>query len=224
MKRIRILLADDHSVVRSGLRSLFKTTREFSVVGEASDGDEAVKMAARLRPDVVILDISMPKMGGIEATRLIKQKCPDSGVLILTIHSSEEYIYEMMKAGANGYVLKDAEKQQIFNAVKTVAMAEPFFSPDISKVIVEKFVKQAKERPPEIPAVDDKLTRREHEILRLIAQGLTSREIADKLFLSPSTINTHRANLMQKLDIHDTASLVRYAIQQGLLKEESQPL
>lgn len=222
MKRIRILLADDHSVVRSGLRSLFRTTHEFSVVGEASDGEEAVKQAVRLKPDVVIIDISMPKMGGIEATRLIKQKCPDTGVLILTIHSNEEYVYEMMKAGANGYVLKDAEKQQIFSAVKAVAMSQPFFSPDISKVIIEKFVQQPASQPVE-PATNDKLTKREHEILQLIAQGLTSREIANKLFLSPSTINTHRANLMQKLDIHDTASLVRFAMKTGLLQEENQP-
>ncbi|HEY6951101.1 MAG TPA: response regulator transcription factor, partial [Bacteroidota bacterium] len=120
MKKIRVLLADDHSVVRSGLRSLFKTTHEFSVVGEASNGEDAVRMAIRLKPDVVILDISMPKMGGIEATRLIKLKSPETGVLILTIHSTEEYIYEMVRAGANGYVLKDAEKQQIFAAVKAV--------------------------------------------------------------------------------------------------------
>ena len=221
MKRIRILLADDHSVVRSGLRSLFKTGTGFAVVGEVANGEDAVKMVQRLKPDVVILDISMPVMGGIEATRIIKQKFPDVGVLILTIHASEEYIYEMIKAGANGYVLKDAEKHEIFAAVRSVAVAEPFFSSNVSKVIVERIVKKAAPVETKEPAQNENLTKREQEILRMIAKGLTSREIADKLYLSLSTINTHRANLMQKLNIHDTARLVRFAIREGLFKEET---
>ncbi|MBI3003824.1 MAG: response regulator transcription factor [Ignavibacteriales bacterium] len=221
MKKIRIILADDHSVVRSGLRSLFKTTKEFVVVGEASNGEDAVRIAGRLNPDIAILDISMPKLNGIEATRLIKENSPQIKVLILTIHANEEYIYEMIRAGANGYVLKDAEKKEIFTAVRTVAAAEPFFSPNISRLIIEKFVKRAKEPSPEKSLIDQKLTKREQEILRHIAQGLTSREIAEKLYLSASTVNTHRANMMQKLDIHDTASLVRFAIQEGVVKAEA---
>lgn len=218
MKRIKILLADDHSIVRSGLRTLFKATSEFVVVGEAPNGDEAVRQVGRLQPDIAILDISMPKLNGIEATKIIKQRHPEVKVLILTIHENEEYIYEMIRAGANGYVLKDAEKQEIFTAVRTVASAEPFFSPGISKLIIEKFVKRAKEPLPQRGAEHQKLTRREQEVLRLIAQGLTGREIAEKLYLSTSTVNTHRANLMQKLDIHDTAGLVRFAIQQGMVE------
>ncbi len=217
MKKIRILLADDHSIVRSGLRSLFRTTHEFIVVGEASNGDDAVRLAAKLHPDIAIMDISMPKMSGIEATKLIKQRHPDIKVLILTIHDNEEYIYEMIRAGANGYVLKDAEKQEIFTAVRTVASSEPFFSPGVSKLIVEKIAKD-NAAPPRTSSPNLRLTKREEEVLRLVAEGLTSRAIADKLCLSISTINTHRTNLMQKLDIHETAGLVRFAIQEGLMK------
>ncbi|HTR82187.1 MAG TPA: response regulator transcription factor [Bacteroidota bacterium] len=216
MKKIRILLADDHSVVRRGLRSLFRTTRDFVVVGEASNGEEAVRLAKKLNPDMAIVDISMPKMNGIEATRLLKERNREMKVLILTIHDSEEYIYEMIRAGADGYVLKDAEKQEIFSAVRSVASSEPFFSPNVSRLIVEKIAKETKKEP--APASPDlKLTKREEEVLRLISQGLTSKGIADKLSLSVSTINTHRTNLMQKLDIHETAGLVRFAIQHGFL-------
>lgn len=220
MKRIRILLADDHSIVRSGLRSLFRTTREFVVVGEAANGEDAVRLAARLHPDIAIIDISMPKMNGIEATKLIKQRHPDIKVLILTIHENEEYIYEMIRAGANGYVLKDAEKQEIFTAVRTVASSEPFFSPSVSKLIIQNIAKKREEEPRAVNS-NLRLTKREEEVLQLVVQGLTSREIAEKLCLSISTVNTHRTNLMQKLDIHETAGLVRFAIQEGLAKAEA---
>ncbi|MBI2428636.1 MAG: response regulator transcription factor [Ignavibacteriales bacterium] len=220
MKKIRILLADDHSIVRSGLRSLFKTTREFVVVGEASNGEEAVQLAERLRPDIAIVDISMPKMNGIEATRHIKQKNGAVKVLILTIHDNEEYVYELIRAGADGYVLKDAEKQEIFTAVRKVADSEPFFSPGVSKLIIEKIARDSKNHHQATDSVP-RLTKREEEILRLIAHGMTSRKIAEKLCLSTSTVNTHRANLMQKLDIHDTASLVRFAIHKGFVNVKS---
>ncbi len=219
MKRIRILLADDHTVVRNGLRFLFKTNKEFSVVGEAPNGAEAVQMAARLGPDVVILDISMPKMNGIEATRQIREKSPNTKILILTIHVDEQYVQEMIQAGANGYVLKDADRGELFSAVRAVASSEPFFSPHISRLILDRFVRKGK-----APATGrlskeaEKLTRRENEVLRLIAEGLTSKEIAEKLFLSPTTVNTHRANLMQKLGIHDMARLVRFAMEHGLVQ------
>ncbi len=215
-KKIRILLADDHSIVRNGLRSLFRTTRQFVVVGEASNGDEAVALAAKLHPDLAIMDVSMPKLGGIEATRIIKQRHPDIKVLILTIHDNEEYIYEMIRAGANGYVLKDAEKHEIFNAVRTVSESEPFFSSGVSKVIIKKIAEDQREEPKSTG--NSRLTRREEEVLKLVAQGLTSKDIADKLCLSVNTINTHRTNIMQKLDIHETAGLVRFAIQEGLMK------
>lgn len=217
-KKIRILIADDHAVVRSGLQSLLKLAREFVVVGEANNGTDAVKMADELKPDVVLLDISMPIMSGIEATRVIKQKSSGTKVLILTIHASEDFVQEVIQAGADGYVLKHADKEEIFDAIRSVAASEPYFSPDVSKLLIERVMKSAHEPSNHSSRSGDNLTKREQEILCLIAEGFTNREIADKLFLSPSTINTHRTNLMRKLDIHDTAGLVRFAIGEGYVK------
>ncbi len=219
MKKIRILFADDHSIVRNGLRALFRSVPEFSVVGEAEDGETAVQLVAARKPHVAILDISMPKLNGIEATRIIKQNHPGTKVLILTIHEDEAYVQQIIRAGANGYIVKNAEKNEILAAVRSVAQGDPFFSPGISRLMIEKFIQRARgEENIQQPWTTIPLTKRETEILQHIAQGLTSREIAEKLFLSLSTVNTHRANLMQKLDIHDTAGLVRYAIQSGMIK------
>lgn len=220
MKKTKVLIADDHSIVRDGLRALFRRTQEFSIVGEAADGETAVRVASLKKPDVAILDISMPKLNGIEATRIIKQRYPNMKVLILTIHEDEEYVYQIIRAGANGYMLKNAEKKEILAAVRAVLNEEPFFSPGIGKLIIEKFIKRAKEQEEPKSAQKHVLTTREQQILQLIAQGLTSREIATKLFLSLNTVNTHRGNLMQKLDIHDTASLVRYALHHGMVKAQ----
>ncbi len=221
MKKTKILIADDHSIVRTGLRILFRGSQEFTIVGEAADGETAVRWASLKKPDVAILDISMPKLNGIEATRLIRQKYPEMKILILTIHEDEEYVYQMVRAGANGYILKNAEKKEILSAVRAVMKEGQFFSPGISRLIIERFVKRAKEQETYPPSTSDGLTNREQQILGLVAQGLKSREIAEALFLSVSTVNTHRANLMQKLDIHDTATLVRYAVQHGIVKVHS---
>lgn len=221
MKKIKILIADDHSVVRSGLRMLFQRTPEFSIVGEAADGEEVVRLVSEQKPDVAIVDISMPKLNGIEATKIIKEQNPGVKVLILTVHENEGYIYQMMRAGASGYVLKNAEKKEIFDAIHTLVSGGQFFSsPSVSKLLIDGFVKRAKDQEREpISMLQNRpsLTNRETEILGYIAQSLTSREIADKLELSVRTVNTHRANLMQKLNIHDTAGLVRYAIQNGIV-------
>jgi DNA-binding NarL/FixJ family response regulator len=217
MKKIKILIADDHSLVRTGLRQLLEGSAEFSVVGEAESGEEAVRQVAKLKPDIAILDISMPGMSGIEATRTIGRENTGTRVLILTIHESEEYIYQMVRAGASGYVLKDAGRDELFTAVRAVAAGERFFSPGVSKLMVEEFIRRATEQESGPPAPDEVLTNRESEILKHIAEGLTNQQIADKLFISVRTVDTHRTNLMQKLDIHDTASLVRYAIQKGLV-------
>ena len=217
MKKIKILFADDHGIVRDGLRSLFKSDPQFSIVGEAADGAEALSLVAKQRPDVAILDISMPNLNGIEATSLIKKNYPGTKVLILTIHEDEGYIQEMILAGADGYVVKNAEKKEIFDGVRSVANNETFFSPSVSRVLLEGLIKRTRNKEKVVPD-DNKLTRRETEILRLIAEGLTSKEIAEKLFLSISTVNSHRMNMMKKLDIHDTASLVRYAIKQDLVE------
>ena len=218
MKKTKILIADDHSVVRDGLRSLLAGSKEFHIVAEASSGTEALELASKLLPDVAIVDISMPVMNGVELTRALKRNNPAVKVLILTIHESEDYVELMVREGANGYVLKNAERQELFSAIRAVVAGEPFFSPAISKLMVGSFIKQAKgeSKPASLP-----LTKRELEVLRFIAQSLTNKEIAEKLFLSVTTVNTHRTNLMKKLKIHDTAGLVRYVLQQGLDKPQS---
>ncbi|HEV8538639.1 MAG TPA: response regulator transcription factor [Bacteroidota bacterium] len=218
MKKIKILFADDHSVVRSGLRALFQSSPEFDIVGEAGDGEEAIRLWEKHTPDIVLLDITMPKVNGIEATRRIKEKNPDAKVLILTIHEEEQYIFEIIQAGANGYVLKSAEKREIFAAVKAVAGGERFFSSSVSKLIIDGFIRRAEDEIVEPRKTTLALTARETEILRYIALGLSSPEIAKKLFLSVNTVNTHRNNIMQKLGIHDIAGLVRYALQNSLVE------
>jgi two-component system, NarL family, response regulator LiaR len=217
MKKIKILIADDHSLVRTGLRQLLESSDEFSVVGEAESGEEAVQLTLKLKPDIAILDISMPGMNGIEATRTIGRQSQGTRVLILTIHESEEYVYQMVRAGASGYVLKDAGKDELFTAVRAVAGGERFFSPGVSKLMVEEFIRRATDQDSAAPAPDQVLTNRECEVLKHIAEGMTNQQIADKLFISVRTVDTHRTNLMQKLDIHDTASLVRYAIERGIV-------
>lgn len=222
MKKTRLLIADDHSVVRDGLRLVLKSSPEFTIVGEAQDGQEAVELARRQKPDVVIMDISMPRLNGIEATAILKKQNPGIKVVILTVHEEEEYVYQILRAGANGYVLKSAGKKEIFEAIKSAMTGERFFSPGVSNIIIESFVKRAHETTADPGQVAERpgqaLTKRETEVLQFIAQGYTNRKIAETLFLSIRTINTHRTNLMQKLDIHDTARLVRYAIETGLVK------
>jgi DNA-binding NarL/FixJ family response regulator len=226
MAKIRVLIADDHDVVRSGLRALLRSAADFAIVAEAVDGEDAVRLAARHRPDVVLMDISMPNLDGIEATRRIKERQPDVKVIILSVHQDEEYAFQILRAGASGYVLKNARKKEIFAAVRSAVAGERFFSPGISDIIVEGFLKRTGEQDqPEqskpAAAGDNRLSPRETEILRFIAQGYTNRKIAEVLFLSFRTVNTHRTNIMQKLDIHDTAGLVRHAISLGLIAPDS---
>ena len=216
MKKIRILIADDHGVVREGLRALLGRVEEFDVVAEAADGEEAVRMIGEKKPDVAILDISMPVVNGIEATRQVRRANPATKVLIFTIHENEEYVYQMVAAGANGYVLKDAGKNDLIAAVRAIQYGGRFFSPGVSRLIIDEFVRRSREAAP-APADRTGLTGREAEILQYIASGLTNAEIARKLFLSVRTVNTHRTNLMHKLDVHNTAGLVRYAMENGLV-------
>ena len=222
MKKIRILIADDHSVVRSGLRQLLKTSADFSVVGEASSGDEAIEQVKKYKPDIAILDISMPGMNGIDATRIIKQDSDGTKVLILTIHESEDYVLQMVRAGASGYLLKNAGKEELFNAVRAIVAGERFFSPGISKLMVEEFIRRANKTAPKTPPPNtEALTKREIEVLKMIAGGLSNQQIADKLFISDRTVDTHRTNLMEKLKIHETAGLVKYAIEKGFVSIET---
>lgn len=207
---------------------LLRTAEEFSVVGEAADGEEAVRLVGKLKPDIAFMDISMPKLDGIEATKIIKQNTADTKVIILTVHEDEEYAFHVLRAGASGYLLKNASKKEIFEAVRSAMAGERFFSPGISKLIVDGFMKRANEgnthnhaEEKKDAAAGQQLTKRELEVLQYIAEGYTNRQIAETLFLSFRTVNTHRANLMQKLNIHDTAGLVRHAISLGLVKSGS---
>ncbi len=226
MKKARILIVDDHGVVRSGVRALLKSSPAYRVVAEAADGEEAVALAVRHKPDIVMMDISMPRVNGIEATKTLRREVPEAKVIILTVHEDEEYVYQMLKAGASGYVLKSAGKREIFAAIESALGGERFFSPGVSRLIIDGFIRRDSVEDP-LPKRDDvlqqpqrtfDLTRRETEILQYIAQGLTNRKIAERLFLSVRTVNTHRTNLMQKLDLHDTARLVRFAIENGYVK------
>jgi len=223
MNRIRILLADDHPMVRSGLIKLLEPYKEFVIVGEAGDGEEAVEMTKKLQPDIVIIDLSMPKLSGIEATKLIRKNNPITKVLVLTMHDNEEYVYQIFKCGAGGYMLKNSGKDELAAAIRAVAKGETFFSPRVSEIMVNAYLRKADVREGlPLNNEDIPLTKREREILFYIADGLNNSQIAEKLFISARTVDTHRTNIMQKLDIHDAVNLVRYAMKKkGKQRSES---
>jgi two-component system response regulator NreC len=213
MAKIRILLADDHELIRTGIRNLIGSNKDFQIVGESADGMDTLTKTRDLRPDVVVIDISMPKLSGIEAARRIRDEMPSVKVLVLTMHENAEYVYQILKSGASGYVLKNAGKEEITEAIYAVTRGDKFFSPRISELMISEYVKQAEQRDDQSGRVS--LTKREQEILRLIAGGLNNQQIAGKLFISPRTVDTHRTNIMQKLNIHDAANLMRYALEHG---------
>lgn len=214
--KIRIVLADDHALIRSGIATLLQGSKDIEVVGEASNGEEALERIRELNPDVVVIDLSMPKLSGIEATKIITKRFPSTRVIVLTMHENEEYIYQIVRSGAGGYVLKSAGKEELSSAIRAVAAGEKFFSPRVSQIMAESYVRrtegESQQSGPDIP-----LTKREREIIILVSRGLTNQQIAAQLYISPRTVDTHRTNIMQKLDIHDLANLVRYAIDHGLL-------
>lgn len=220
MEKIRILLADDHTLIRTGIATLLQTSRDFEVVGEAQDGEEAIEKTKQLRPDVIIIDLSMPKLSGIEATQIIKKEYPDVNVLVLTMHESEEYVYQILKSGAAGYVLKSAGKEELSAAIRAVVRGERFFSPRVSQIMAEGYLRRVDATGEHAQGEDVPLTKREKEILTLVVKGLTNQQIADQLSISPRTVDTHRTNIMQKLDIHDVVNLVRYAIERGIVPAE----
>ncbi len=215
MSKIRILIADDHSIVREGVRMILDSEDDFEVVGEASTGREALEEARRLRPDVVVMDISMPDMTGIEATRKISGELPAVQVMGLTMHEDEGYVFELLKAGAAGYVLKRAAAEDLVAAVRAAHQGEAFLYPSVAKVVIQDFLHRATAQD---QATLDGLTDREREVLTLIAEGLTNQEIAGRLFISIKTVQTHRAHIMEKLNLHDRTELVRYAIRKGLIE------
>ena len=219
MDRIRILLADDHELVRSGLLKLLETYKDLVVVGEAGDGLEAIEKTKTLNPDVLVIDLSMPKLSGIEATKIIRKECPKVAVLVLTMHQNEEYVYQIFKSGAGGYILKDAGKDDLASAIRTVARGEKYFSSRVSEIMVSGFLRKTsvhdETAPSDAQGLNVSLTKREKEVLSLIAGGLNNQEISEKLFISSRTVDTHRTNIMQKLDIHDAPNLMKFAIEHG---------
>jgi two-component system response regulator NreC len=219
MNKIRVLLAEDHTIVRKGLRSLLDGETGIEVIGEAGDGREAVEKVQQLLPDVVVMDITMPALSGLEATRQIKKRFPEVKVLILTMHATEEYVFQILRAGASGYVVKQAAPAELISAIRAVCRGESFLSPAISRKVVEEYIRQAEA----IEGKDsyDRLTDREREVLQLVAEGHSNQEIAGLLHISVKTVETHRTNLMAKLDIHSTAELTRYAIRKGVISPES---
>lgn len=215
MARIRVLLADDHTIVRDGIRALLEDEADMTVVAEAKDGREAVCLARRERPDVVLMDVVMPLLNGREATRQIKRECPQTQVLVLTMHENEEYVRQMLAAGAAGYVLKDAAARDLIVAIRAVYRGEAVLSPAVTRLVLEDYLRWADlDDQPE----ENCLTSREREVLQLIAEGYTNKEIAEILCISIKTVQSHRGNLMAKLDIHDRGELIKYAIQKKIIE------
>jgi len=211
---IRILIADDHGIVRTGLKLLLDRIGEMEVVGEAADGREAVRLAAELHPDIVIMDIAMPLLNGLQAAQAIRQNAP-TGVIFVTMHTDESYILKALDAGARGYLLKDNADEDIERAVRAVAAGKPYFSPTISRALLEEDMRLMRKRG--VQDSFDLLTEREREVLQLLAEGKSNKEAAGVLNLSPYTVETHRTNLMQKLGIHNTAEIVLYAVRKGVI-------
>jgi two-component system, NarL family, response regulator NreC len=215
VKPIRILLADDHNVLRRGLRLLLESHPEFTVVAEAADGRQAVEQAAATRPDVVVLDIAMPNLSGTEAAEQIAEMLPSTAIVILSMHSDESYVLRALKAGAKGYLLKDSAEGDLIEAIKAVGSGKAFFSPEVSRMLVEDYVREVNAR-----GVQDSyelLTAREREILQLLAKGKSNKDIAGILGLSVYTVETHRRNLQEKLNLHSLAELILYAVRKGLI-------
>ena len=215
MPKTRILLADDHTLVRQGFRKILEQRADWEVVAEAADGRDAVRQAEATAPDVVVLDIGMPLLNGIEATRQIVRRHADTHVLILSMHADEAYIIQALKAGARGYLLKDSADTELLRGVAAVAAGKSYFSPSVAKVMLDDYVRQMADKG--LTDRYESLSEREREIFQLIAEGRTNKEIAELLSISPATVETHRAHILQKLDVHNTAELVLYAVRRGVI-------
>lgn len=217
-KPIRLLLIDDHAVVRSGLRMLLEAQPNMEIVGEADSGANGVAEARRLLPDIVLMDVEMPGMNGIEATRQIKRLCPETAVLALTMYEDEQYFFEMLKAGASGYVPKRAAPGELVTAIHTISQGNVFLYPTLAVRLVQDYLHRDQSPEPTEPPAD--LTSREAEVLVLIAEGMSNPEIAGKLVISTKTVDRHRENIMRKLNLHSRVDLVKYAIKKGLIDLE----
>jgi two-component system, NarL family, response regulator NreC len=210
MEKIRVFLVDDHTVVRQGLRRILESDEEIEIVGEAGDGRTAIDLVQKLRPHVVVMDVAMPELNGIEATRQILKRVEGAKVLVLSMHGDDVYVRQALKAGARGYLLKDSEDLDLIKAVKAIRAGGSFFSPPVSKVVLSGYLGDKVEGDAEDGVA--RLTDREREVLQLIAEGKTNKEVAHALSVSVNTVETHRKHIMEKLDLHNTAELVRFAI------------
>jgi two-component system response regulator NreC len=215
MRKIRVLLADDHTLIRAGLRMVVESQPDLTVVGEADNGREAVAMAETLKPDVVVMDIGMPSLNGIEASRQIREKMPDTQVVMLSMHSDEGYVLRALKAGAKAYLLKDSAEADLARAIHAAAEGRSFFSPAVGKVLLEDYMRKLQRTGAEDSY--EFLSAREREILQLVAEGKSSKEIASLLGLSAYTVETHRARIMQKLNLRGVPELILYAVRKGII-------
>ena len=215
MRKVRILLADDHTVMRSGLRALLERQQNFEVVGEADNGREAVSLCASLLPDIVIMDVGMPLLNGVEATKALLKQSPSTGVVMLSMHSDEVYVMRSLQAGARAYLLKDSAAPDLISAIDAVSHGKSFFSPAIRSLLAEDFVQVLRQKG----AVDsyELLTAREREILQLLAEGKSNKEVAADLNISLYTVETHRSNILEKLGLHTPAELILYAVRKGII-------
>ena len=217
MGKIKVLVADDHTILRQGIKALLDNQEGIEVIGEAKDGREALAIIEETLPDVILMDIAMPGLNGLEATRRIKKKFPRMKVLVLTMYTNEEYIFQILNAGANGYLVKETAFQDLISAIKAVYKNEAFMSPSISKKVINSYIKRAQDDEEKTCEI---LTTREREILQLIAEGHSSKKIAELLFISPKTVETHRTHIMDKLNIHNRTGLIKYAIRKGMVDVE----
>ena len=215
MGKITVFLADDHTLVREGIKRLINSNEDMEVIAEADNGRDAVRIAVKTNPAVALVDITMPGLNGLETTKRLRKECPSTQVLILTIHTDEEYVFQALKAGAVGYVVKHAPAEDLYAAIRAAAKGESFLSPSISRVVIEDYRKRIKDG--EVDYEWENLTPREREILQLIAEGNTNKNVARLLNISVKTVETHRARIMQKLDIHDVTGLTKYAIRKKLV-------
>ena len=214
----RIFIAEDQTIVRDGLRALLSSNPNFEVVGEAEDGREVIRNIEEYKPDLILMDLSMPRMNGMEAIKEVKKLLPDTKILVLTIHKTEEYILPVLKAGADGYLLKNDTQEELMTAIKSVLEGKSYLSPGVSQKVIEGYVEGSK--TVKTKSSWDTLTQREREVLKLIAEGYKNREIADDLCISIKTVVKHRANLMEKLDLHNISALTTFAIEKELVTRE----
>jgi DNA-binding NarL/FixJ family response regulator len=217
-QKVRIVIAEDHTILREGLRSLLSSNANFEIVGEAGDGREAVRHVEKYKPDLILTDLSMPRMNGMEAIKEIKRESPTTKVLVLTVHRAEEYILATFRAGADGYILKDSTQAELLQAVKKVLSGTHYISPEISEKVIEGYIEGKKSLKSRTSW--ETLTQREREILKMIAEGYRNKEIAEDLCISVKTVEKHRANLMEKLDLHSIQALTAFAIEKGLVSRE----